>query len=133
MTLRVCLILSLASVGLPVLLEAQDQPAQGTNDASVARTAPAGAMTGLLGMDDQSESGSVETPPVPPIVGGAGSSLAFSSEMERSNYLRAGVNVGAAYDDNALLSSGKQVGNTTYSVFPNIALEQSTSRMRWSL
>jgi hypothetical protein len=53
--------------------------------------------------------------------------------MERSNYLRGGLNVGAAYDDNAFLGSDGQVGSTTFSVFPNIAIDQSTSRMRWSL
>jgi hypothetical protein len=77
--------------------------------------------------------GGADVPPIPAILGGAGNSLAFTSEMERSNYLRGGINVGAAYDDNALLTSTGQVTNTTYSVFPNIAIEQSTSRMRWSL
>ena len=74
-----------------------------------------------------------DVPQIPALLGGPGSSLAFRSEMERSNYLSGGVNVGAAYDDNALLGSGEQVGNATFSIFPNLALEQSTSRTRWTL
>jgi hypothetical protein len=43
------------------------------------------------------------------------------------------VNVGAAYDDNPLLASNGEAGNTSVSIFPNIMIEQSSSRMRWTL
>jgi hypothetical protein len=52
--------------------------------------------------------------------------------MARSNYLRLGLNVGAAYEDNPLLLSSGAVGNTSGSVFPNVSIEQTTSRARWS-
>src|ERR1019366_6185268 len=60
-------------------------------------------------------------------------STAFLSELERSNYLRGGLNVGGSYDDNPLLASSGVVGNTSVSIFPNLRIEQSTSRMRWAL
>src|SRR5262249_33955815 len=72
-------------------------------------------------------------PQIPTILGGQIPSLAVGSEQERSNYLRGGINVGATYDDNATLVSTGAVSNETYSVFPNIAIEQTFSRVRWSL
>jgi hypothetical protein len=41
--------------------------------------------------------------------------------------------VGAAYDTNPLLLSSGESGNTSISIFPNISVQESTSRMRWSL
>ena len=135
MSIRDHLIFLLVLIGLPILVLGQNPPAQSTdNGAGTTRSVPAGALSGIVGVDTQPEAESNEDlPQIPAMLGGRGSSLAFPSEMERSNYLRAGINVGAGYDDNALLGSGSQVGNTTFSVFPNIALDESTSRMRWSL
>jgi hypothetical protein len=119
---------------------AQDQPVQNgqnppaqTQDAD--RSTPAPALTGLAGIDAPAAEGDTtgDIPQIPSLLGGRAMSLAFTSEVERSNYLRGGLNVGAAYDDNALLAPANGVGNTTYSVFPNIAIEQTTSRIRWSL
>jgi hypothetical protein len=53
--------------------------------------------------------------------------------MERSNYLRAGLNVGGTYDDNPLLLSGRAVSNTSETIFPNVRIEATSSRLRWSL
>jgi len=53
--------------------------------------------------------------------------------MERSNYLRAGLNVGGTYDDNPLLLSGRAVSNTSETIFPNVRIEATSSRIRWSL
>jgi hypothetical protein len=130
-----CAILVLVLIGLPMFAVGQNPPAQNPGDGSSAtRSVPAAALSGIVGVDAQSEGETSEDlPQIPAMLGGRGSSLAFRSEMERSNYLRGGLNVGAAYDDNALLGSGGQVGNTTFSVFPSIAIDQSTSRMRWSL
>ena len=135
MSVRCCSILVLALVGLPMLAVGQNDPAQSTGDESNAtRSIPAGALTGIIGLDTPSESESGEDlPHIPAMLGGQGASLAFRSEMERSNYIKGGVNVGADYDDNAFLTSSGQVGNTTFTVFPNIAIEQSTSRVRWLL
>ena len=127
--------LVLVLIGLAMLAVGQNPPAQNTGaESSATRSVPAAAISGIVGVDMQSEVANGEDlPHIPAMLGGRGTSLAFVSEMERSNYLRGGVNVGAGYDDNALLGSGAQVGNTTFSVFPNIAIEQSTSRTRWSL
>jgi hypothetical protein len=134
MSIRLCCVLVLVLIGLPMLAVGQNSTLQNTEASSAPRSAPAGAISGIIGMNMQSEDeNGADLPRIPAMLGGRGTSLAFTSEMERSNYLRAGVNVGAAYDDNALLGSGEQIGNTTFSVFPNIALEQSTSRMRYSL
>jgi hypothetical protein len=135
MSIRCCAIL-VVLIGLAMLAVGQNPPTtQSTaEETSATRSVPAGAISGIGGVDAQSEDESSEDlPQIPAMLGGRGSSLAFGPEMERSNYLRGGVNVGAGYDDNALLGYGPQVGNTTFSVFPNIAIEQSTSRTRWSL
>jgi hypothetical protein len=135
MSIRRCSILVLVLIGLPILAVGQNPPAQNTGDGSNApRSVPVGALSGIVGVDTQSgDESSEDLPQIPAMLGGRGSSLAFRSEMERSNYLRGGINVGAGYDDNAFLGSGGKVGSTSFSVFPSIAIDQSTSRMRWSL
>ncbi len=55
-------------------------------------------------------------------------SLEFSQELEHSNYLRGGVNVGATYDDNLLSVSGPRIGGYSYSVMPDIAIDLSRPR-----
>ena len=57
-------------------------------------------------------------------------SLAFSSELERSNYLNGGVRLSSTYDDNALNTSTDQVSNFSYSVLPYIGLKQDISRLQ---
>ena len=135
MSVRWCSVVVLVLIGFQIPAKGQNPPTQNTNDRTgVTRSAPSGAVSGIMGTDAQSEGESREDlPAIPSMLGGPGSSLALLSEMERSNYLRAGVNVGAAYDDNALLAPSDKLGNMTYSVFPSIALDQSTSRMRWTL
>ena len=132
MSVRDCSILALVLVGLQVLSAGQNPPTQ-TNDPQ--RSAPAPALTGLAGIDAPAteEDTSSGLPKIPPVLGGRGPSMAFGAESERSNYLRGGLNVGAAYDDNALLTPTNGVGNVTYSVFPNISIEQTLPRIRWSL
>jgi hypothetical protein len=135
MSLRWCSVAVLVLVGLQISTAGQNPGTPNPNEASgVTRSAPAGALSGIMGVDTQSEGESREDlPQIPSMLGGPGSSLAFLSEMQRTNYLRGGVNLGAAYDGNALLAPSGQVGNMTYSVFPSVALDQSTSRMRWTL
>jgi hypothetical protein len=74
-----------------------------------------------------------DLPNIPAMLGGAGISSAFISELERSNYLRGGVNVGAVYDSNPLLLSSGTESGTSESFFPNIRIEESSSRVRWML
>ena len=132
MNIRNNSILGFFLVGVQVLSTGQDQPAQG-NDSS--RSTPAPALSGVIGMDSPmpEEDTSGNLPQIPALLGGPKMSLAFPAEQERSNYVRAGLNFGAAYDDNAQMTSSEPIGNTTYSVFPNISIEQARSRMRWTL
>ncbi len=123
---------------------AQDQTGTGAgnaasqntgNDDSERKTTPAAALSGLAGMGGEGVDvgdTNLELPQIPALLGGRGMSLAFVSEMERSNYLRGGVNVGATYDDNPLLLA-KGESNTSESVFPSIKIEESTARARWTL
>jgi hypothetical protein len=115
----------------------QNPPAQNSGDDSAGgRAAPAPALSAIAGM--QADGGGMEDtsgslPQIPALLGGTGISSNFISELERSNYLRGGVNVGAAYDSNPLLLSSGAESNTSESIFPNIKIEESSSRMRWTL
>ncbi|HUK26219.1 MAG TPA: hypothetical protein VLV49_16685 [Terriglobales bacterium] len=71
--------------------------------------------------------------PVPLPLNLDASSLRFSSETEHRNYLRGGVNLGASYDDNILAQPTHPVGSATYSVMPNLMLDQARSRLFWAL
>ena len=131
------LVFGLALVGLAMVTEAQNPPAQTTENSgtSSSRSVPQPALSGLaeIGADVAGDDTVSDMPQIPAMLGGKGTSLAFQSEMARSNYLRGGLNVGAAYDDNALLGTNGAQGNTSYSVFPSLALEESWSRVRWTL
>src|SRR5580698_2837104 len=139
-SIRQSLVLGGIVVGLQILSAAQstatqNPPAQnpGSDDAST-RTAPAAALSGIVGMEGDSDAGDTSStlPQIPGLLGGVGISPAFLSEMERSNYLRAGVNVGATYDDNPLLlTTGEE--NTSETIFPNIKIDHTSSRTRWTL
>jgi len=102
----------------------QNPPAQSPVDDGV-RTAPAPALSAIAGMEPEggTEDASSDLPRIPALLGGTGISSAFISELERSNYLRGGVNVGATYDDNPLLLSSGVVSNTSESIFPNLRIE----------
>jgi len=69
----------------------------------------------------------------PAPVSNEGYSLAFASETPRTNYLRGGLTVGTAYDNNILLANGPTVSDVKYSVWPSISLAQSRSRLGWDL
>lgn len=107
-------------------------PTQGTQ---TPREAPPAPLSGIMGMDTaiEQEDTSAILPHIPSVLGGAGPTLEFSAEQERTNYLRGGINVGATYDDNTSLVPAGAVSNTTYSVFPDIRIEQTFPRMRWDL
>lgn len=110
-------------------------PSTSADDSAIARTAPAAALSGLAGI--QAPVGTEDTsgtlPELPQLLGGRGISSSSADGFERSNYLRIGANVGAAYDDNPLLLSSDSVGNASVSVFPNISISQAFSRVRWTL
>jgi len=136
MSIRRCLILVWMVAALQILSMGQDQPSQNSttqssSDDGTVRTAPAAALSGYAGMETEGASG--DLPNIPAMLGGQGTSAAFLSELERSNYLRGGINVSATYDDNPLLLSSGVVSNTSETIFPSIRIEESSSRMRWTL
>jgi hypothetical protein len=140
MSIRPCVILVLLLSGFQVVSVGQDQPSQNPptqspSDDSTLRTAPAPAVSAVVGMQEEggTEDTSSDLPRIPALLGGQGTSSAFLSELKRSNYLRGGVNVGAAYDDNPFLASSGATSNTSVSIFPNISIEESSSRIRWML
>jgi len=116
----------------------QNPPAQtstSSGNGTAARTAPAAPLSAIAGMEPESGTtdSSADLPQIPALLGGKGITSAFVSELQRSSYLRGGINVGATYDDNPLLASTGQVSNTSESIFPNLRIEESSSRARWTL
>ena len=66
---------------------------------------------------------------LPPPVSGQNYPLSFTSE-ERSNYLRGGITFNSAYSDNVLAAtSARPVSDVSYSVWPTIALDETTPRL----
>src|ERR1700690_1182452 len=101
MNIRRHLILACVVAGLQAFSAGQSQlpqnaPSQSSGDASV-KPAPAGQVSALVGMlpAGDADDTSATLPQIPAILGGPGISTAFISELERSNYLRGGMNVGA--------------------------------------
>lgn len=69
----------------------------------------------------------------PPPVSGAAYPTTYTSE-QRSNYLRGGLTFTTAYSDNVLGGvTANPVSDVSYSIFPNIALDRTTSRLHWVL
>jgi hypothetical protein len=67
----------------------------------------------------------------PPPVSGAAYSTAFASETQ-SNNLSVGLTFGTAYSNN-VQGGAKPAGDESYSIWPTIALDASTTRLRWDL
>src|SRR6266853_2916062 len=138
MSIRCCGIVVWILAGLQFTASAQsssgqNSPAEASGDAT--RTAPAAALSSMAGVEVEGSASDTNSslPQIPAILGGPAISASFISELERSNYLRAGLNIGAVYDDNPLLVSSGAASNTSESIFPNVRIEESSSRMRWSL
>ena len=71
----------------------------------------------------------------PPPVSGQTYPAAPASQ-ERSNYLQAGVTFSSAYSDNLVGSTGSNSGpvsDESYSVFPTLALNETTTRLHFTL
>lgn len=119
---------------------AQTQEPTSDDSSPGSHTAAAPALAGGYLMPEGTE-GSVDStwtsnhPIVPAMVGGYTTSMAVGQEMERSNYVRGGITAQTTYDDNAYASnsSGSPVSNYSVSIFPQISLDQSRSRLRWVL
>ena len=86
------------------------------------------------GTGSGTESGDSRMTPPPPVSGQSYPQVGTS--QERSNYLRGGVTFTTAYSDNVLGSTGPNsapVSDVSYSVFPTLSLNETTSRLRLSL
>jgi hypothetical protein len=93
-------------------------------------TTPAPAVTGQI---SGGQSNGDDTMLTPPPVSNSDFPALFSAEA-RSNYLRGGVNFTAAYSDNILGgSSVAPVSDVSYSIWPNIEIDQVRARTSWSL
>lgn len=101
------------------------------NEPASAVSAP--VLTGSLEPDSRDVAIEQHVVPVPAIIGGFAPTLAFSSAAERANLLRMGFNVGASYDDNALITPANAISNWSYSLFPNISIQQTRNRLRLDL
>ncbi len=74
----------------------------------------------------------VDQPMAPPsLLTGSGSSLAFTGEMEQSNYLRGGASVTAAYDDNVIGSASNSASDESYTIGPFVSLDLTRTRYRF--
>jgi hypothetical protein len=69
----------------------------------------------------------------PPPASGITYPVAVGAE-ERANYLRAGVTFNTAYSDNVLAgASATPLSSVSYSVWPTIALDETSTRLHWVL
>jgi hypothetical protein len=69
----------------------------------------------------------------PPPTSGGTYPVAVGAE-ERANYLRGGVTFDTAYSDNVLAgASATPLSSVSYSVWPTIALDETSSRLHWVL
>jgi hypothetical protein len=96
---------------------------QQDNSSVAAPTASAPVLSAPLNSDDSGQM------LVPPPVSGQTYPLSFTS-AERSNYLRGGLTFNTAYSDNVLAgTSPTPVSGVSYSVWPTVALDETTSRL----
>jgi hypothetical protein len=98
------------------------------------QTPPASTQVNVTSFEDSSTSNSTSDQMLtPPLVSGQNFPTALTSEM-RSNYLRGGINFTTAYNDNASQApNGTPVSDINYFVSPNIAWDQATSRLHWTV
>ena len=117
-------------LGLLVLAAAR-LSAQTPVDTPPAYGAGASAGTSTNDSADPGEDRMVTPPPV------SGQSYPVGPvSQERSNYLRGGVTFSTAYSDNILGSTGSTetpVSDVSYSIWPTIALDETTTRLHWTL
>lgn len=83
-----------------------------------------------------------DAPRIPPPIAGEDTiipgplgeeSLAFDSELARTNYLDGGMSLGTTFDDNAFNTSEDRISNLSFLFQPYIALKQSRGRLNWML
>jgi hypothetical protein len=116
---QVCVGLLLGAVAAPLWSQVDNPPTQ-----------PVAAYG--TGSGTENTDGRMLTPP--PVSGQSYPQV--PSSQERSNYLQAGVTFTSAYSDNILGSTGSNSGpvsDESYSVFPTLALNETTTRLHFTL
>lgn len=98
-----------------------------------AQTHPPEPAFGPVSDFDAGQGQAIDDQAVPTPFTSLSQSLAFSGELERSNYLNGGITLSSTFDDNALNTSTGQVSNIGYSIIPNIGLRQNISRLQLGL
>jgi hypothetical protein len=97
------------------------------------RTTPAAAATGTIVNVSTGSGSEPDRMLTPPPVSGEAYPIWLGSE-ERANYLRGGVTFSTAYSDNVLgATSATPVSDLSYSVWPTISLDETTSRLHAAL
>jgi hypothetical protein len=114
-------------IALPVWSQTDNTPAQ----------SPVPAMVGVNNSAAPAETYNPNTSGdrmvTPPPVSGQTYPIALASE-ERSNYFRGGISFTSAYTDNAIGAvTGHPVSDISYSVFPIVALDETTPRLHYLL
>jgi hypothetical protein len=112
--------------GIALSLQAQNPASTRDDNSSTAAGRPVNVPGAESAVQD-------DRAPVPALINGEIKSLAFSPELDRTNYLSGGVTVGATYDDNVLSQTTNPVGGYTASILPYIAIDQSRNRVHWDL
>lgn len=144
MTIRIAnsVCFTLLSFGLLLLVArmpawAQQQQQEDKTSASPTVSGPQNSASMSNGNNNDRGNSNIDEPPMvtPPVVSGQSYPVATASQ-ERSNYLRGGVTFATAYSDNILGTVGPNsvpVSDVSYSVWPTIALDQTTTRLHWTL
>ena len=108
--------------GAPLWSQQEDKPSMPAPAVSVGLL---GASNDVSANPDPGQDRMLTPPPV-----SGGSFPVSSTSEERSNYLRGGVTFNTAYSDNVLgATSTTPVSDVSYSVWPTIALDETTSRL----
>lgn len=81
----------------------------------------------------QSGEGAQESMVTPTPVSGAGLPLTFSMETPRTNYLRGGLRIQSAYENNVIPSAVSPASDIDYLLSPMIMLTVTGARTKWDL
>src|SRR5258708_19597057 len=118
-------------VGFGLLLLASVSMWSQDDKPNVVVPAASGPLISAIASNDNSETPMLAPPPV------SGQSCPVAPvSQERSNYLRGGVTFTSAYSDNVLGATGPNsapVSDVSYSVWPTLALDETTTRLHWTL
>ncbi len=127
---RVFIMLAVCALGTICLAQNDSSGAQPAANGPMSPTSEPATTNTASDADATSNATETTAMTTPSVVGGMGSSLAFTSEMERSNYLRGGASVTAAYVDNVISSLGNVGSDESYTIGPFISLDLSRPRYR---